>query len=133
MGYLLHFPKKGESVDAQAIEQQATALIREYGVTDMLPVPLIQICRKLGIATEYWNFPDRTISGMIAIRQGRPFIYVRPSDAEVRQHFTIAHEIGHYVLHLRPYNIQFLHFKMAGTAIIPTFGQISMRKKSKAW
>ena len=38
-------------------------------------------------------------AGEIKVTEDKVKIWVNPADAPVRQRFTIAHEIGHYVLH----------------------------------
>lgn len=42
---------------------------------------------------------DDGISGILIVKRDNPFVFVNVRDAQPRQRFTIAHEIGHYLLH----------------------------------
>jgi len=52
----------------------------------------------LGIQIVPYPFPEG-ISGVFFKKDGKLFLGVNESDAENRKRFTIAHEIGHYILH----------------------------------
>ena len=62
---------------------------------------LIEVVRKLGGRVEYrnyWNLDDD--SGSLDVdRDGKFRIYVPADTGPARDKFTIAHELGHYVLH----------------------------------
>lgn len=68
-----------------------------------LPVDPIAIAKKLDIEVgKFANDELGDISGLVARNDGKVTIHVSPSDATVRQRFTIAHELGHFALgHLR--------------------------------
>ena len=38
-------------------------------------------------------------SGLLSLEKGRPNIWVNPFDSEERKRFTVAHELGHFILH----------------------------------
>jgi Zn-dependent peptidase ImmA (M78 family) len=63
------------------------------------PVDPVTIARKLGIEVFQTDLPD-DVSGMLR-KEAReaPQIYLDTDDPHVRQRFTCAHEIGHYVRH----------------------------------
>jgi len=42
------------------------------------------------------------VSGVAAVVDGRRYILVNRDESRARQQFTIAHELGHHVLHLNP-------------------------------
>lgn len=47
------------------------------------------------------SFEDLSYSGHVSVSdKGEGKIWINPFESEVRQRFTFAHEIGHYVLHL---------------------------------
>jgi len=79
----------------------------EYFKFDKPPVNVRKICRNLGISIAFVNFDEHDkregvdISGMLYVRkeQEQATIYVRIEDSYSRQTFTIAHELGHYILH----------------------------------
>lgn len=60
-----------------------------------LPVDPSRIARAMGIPVQATAL---NVSGVIELEQGRPAISYNEADVPVRQRFTIAHEIGHYVL-----------------------------------
>jgi Zn-dependent peptidase ImmA (M78 family) len=63
-----------------------------------------EIARSLNIKILEGEFRDnfgRNISGLMKVsgKDGKPIIAIKSSDSEERKRFTIAHEIGHFVLH----------------------------------
>jgi Zn-dependent peptidase ImmA (M78 family)/transcriptional regulator with XRE-family HTH domain len=73
----------------------ATAILRKTGSTEP-PIDPTMIARKLGVSVLQWRFPEE-ISGVLAYYGDRATIGVNSAHASVRQRFTIAHEIGHFV------------------------------------
>jgi Zn-dependent peptidase ImmA (M78 family) len=81
------------------IEQQAARLLEQNEVR-RAPVPVEAIAKALGIDVRYAPTSD-DVSGAL-IRDGdTAVIAVNSAQHENRQRFTIAHEIGHFVLHKR--------------------------------
>ncbi len=81
------------------IRQQAESLLAKFKVAGG-PVPVEKIARSLGIDIKPDNVDD-DLSGFI-VRDGRSkrtVIGVNKSHHARRQRFTIAHELGHYLLH----------------------------------
>jgi Zn-dependent peptidase ImmA (M78 family) len=62
------------------------------------PVPVQRIARSLGATIEYEPFSG-DISGMLFRDSEQKIIGVNATHAVARQRFTIAHELGHLVLH----------------------------------
>ena len=81
------------------IESRAEAVLHEHAF-GRVPVPIISICRAMGIDVFYSDFRRPNVSGAIVGKSGKFTIYVRRSEPEPRQRFTVAHELGHYILHL---------------------------------
>ena len=75
----------------------ALRLIEEHGVR-AAPVPLDRIIRAAGVIVQYGPF-DGELSGMAFIKDGQPMIGVNSLHASTRQRFTLAHELGHILLH----------------------------------
>ena len=74
------------------------------GLQNSAPVKVVAIAHALGLKVYETPSMDKNISGMIKkdakIGGDSGYaIYVNAGHAEVRRRFTIAHEIGHYVLH----------------------------------
>jgi Zn-dependent peptidase ImmA (M78 family) len=63
-----------------------------------LPIPVSQIARDLGVAVFIRPFPN-ALSALILRHGSNAFIGVNSHHAPVRQRFSIAHELGHFVLH----------------------------------
>jgi Zn-dependent peptidase ImmA (M78 family) len=81
------------------IEAKARALREKFGM-DTIPVRVIAIADKLGIGVRGASWKRPSIAGMIGKREGKMNILYRKTDPEIRSRFTIAHELGHFVLHL---------------------------------
>ena len=63
-----------------------------------LPVPVFDLPKLLGIKLNL-AFLGSNVSGMIE-KSGKTFtLTVNALDPETRQRFTLAHELGHYMLH----------------------------------
>src|ERR1700683_3832334 len=79
------------------LEQQAARLLEENDIR-RAPVPVDAIARAVGLDVRYSpGRPD--VSGAL-IRNGKSaVIAVNSAQHENRQRFTIAHEIGHFLLH----------------------------------
>jgi Zn-dependent peptidase ImmA (M78 family) len=74
------------------LEQQAARLLEENDIR-RAPVPVDAIARAVGLDVRYAPTTD-DVSGAL-IRNGKS------AQHENRQRFTIAHEIGHFILHKR--------------------------------
>jgi Zn-dependent peptidase ImmA (M78 family) len=77
-------------------EGRAERLLRELGL-DSPPIPVEKVAAHLGLQIQRASLDD--VSGLLVIEADRGVIGVNAAHAQVRQRFTIAHEIGHYVLH----------------------------------
>lgn len=63
-----------------------------------IPVDIDAICRANGVKKYLRAMPDE-LSGMIIKRRGQPRAdaFIDRYEPEVRQRFTLAHELGHYI------------------------------------
>ena len=82
---------------AQIARDHAQRILTEYAVT-ALPVPVEKIAKNLGIAVRFSPL-DQELSGMALIKDGVSVIGVNALHHPNRQRFTIAHELGHHILH----------------------------------
>jgi Zn-dependent peptidase ImmA (M78 family) len=64
----------------------------------LAPVPVEKVAKGLGALVRFSPLDDK-LSGMIFIRDDVPIIGVNALHHPNRQRFTIAHEIGHLVMH----------------------------------
>lgn len=80
-------------------EQQARIILEKFGL-DSLPINVEAIAKKLNVVVTRVEFPDDSISGALEKkRTGKSTIFVNDKHKEVRRRFTIAHELGHFILH----------------------------------
>jgi Zn-dependent peptidase ImmA (M78 family) len=78
-------------------ERKAEQVLVEFGFSE-LPIPVDRLAMRLGLDVERAVLGD-DISGLLVIQEGRGIIGINASQASTRQRFTIAHELGHFVLH----------------------------------
>ncbi|OGF20574.1 hypothetical protein A2316_00480 [Candidatus Falkowbacteria bacterium RIFOXYB2_FULL_38_15] len=63
-----------------------------------LPIPLEKVANLFSIKVIYYpSFPDH-VSGIIINREGLLAIGINSDKPKVRQRFTLAHELGHFLL-----------------------------------
>ena len=79
------------------IEAEAARLREEYGVE--VPVDPFVLADRMGVTVYRVTFPKGAVAGALRRRDGKAEILVRTADPVARQVFTLAHELGHYVLH----------------------------------
>ena len=62
------------------------------------PVNLDNLAKKLGIRVEHEDL-ENEVSGFLVAKEGRSTVVLNKNHPPNRKRFTLAHEIGHYVLH----------------------------------
>ena len=78
-------------------ETNEYAVINRY--REAIPVAVQELCGELGVRV-HTAYLDPDISGMLESKgHGKYLIIVNASDRATRQRFTVAHELGHYILH----------------------------------
>lgn len=103
MGKVLNFVTKGGIGMTNCIvdvEQAASQVLAENHAKD-IPIDPILIANKLGIKVYEVNFKDNNMSGIITKQDDKVVIYIEKDHHPNRQRFTVAHEIGHYILHIK--------------------------------
>jgi Zn-dependent peptidase ImmA (M78 family) len=78
-------------------KELATDLLKSLNIRSS-PVPVDKIAKAMGVQLKFSPLDDE-LSGMIFIKDGTPIIGVNALHHSNRQRFTIAHEIGHLVMH----------------------------------
>jgi Zn-dependent peptidase ImmA (M78 family) len=79
------------------IESKVNEILKESD-TFSAPVKVEKIASFLDIKVDFISLGE-DISGLLLVENGKGFIGVNVTHSVVRQRFTIAHEIGHFVLH----------------------------------
>lgn len=78
------------------IERLAEALLEQHGVTKA-PVPVERLARAKGCRVVKYDIKD--VSGVLFRSATEVVIGVNSKQPPQRQRFTIAHELGHFLLH----------------------------------
>jgi Zn-dependent peptidase ImmA (M78 family) len=89
------------------IEARAQEVIRDHGMVDMAVDP-VRIANTQNVKVYNAKFGEANIHGLLARRAGATQILVEADDAPVRKRFTIAHELGHFFLHLGGHDGEFI-------------------------
>jgi Zn-dependent peptidase ImmA (M78 family) len=79
------------------VKAEAEKLLHNSNVFS-LPIDVEAVAEYLSIRVLYEDFDDET-SGLLVVKNGKRAIGVNRRHHPNRQRFTIAHEIGHFVLH----------------------------------
>lgn len=79
------------------IRREVNTLLEECRVSRP-PVAVEQIAQTLGAQIVYSNF-NGEVSGLLVRKGGSIIIGVHSEQSEKRKRFTIAHEIGHLIMH----------------------------------
>ncbi|MDB5082646.1 MAG: hypothetical protein JWP00_4570 [Chloroflexi bacterium] len=82
----------------QNTEELAEQSLRNSGMY-RVPVAIEVLANKLNLTTQAAELGDN-VSGVLVVENGRGAIAYNSDHAVVRQRFTIAHEIAHYLLHV---------------------------------
>jgi Zn-dependent peptidase ImmA (M78 family) len=90
----------------EKIESAAEQLLVQLDIKEV-PIPIEEMARLLGIRIS--RAPSTDFSGLLLRKDGKALIGVNSSEAPVRQRFTIAHELGHFILH--PQKDAFVDFR----------------------
>src|SRR6266571_1070724 len=80
------------------IDRRAEDILRQNELFHV-PVDVELVARRLNLRTEAAPLGDN-VSGLLVVEKGHGIIGFNVTQALVRQRFTIAHEIGHFVLHV---------------------------------
>jgi Zn-dependent peptidase ImmA (M78 family) len=81
------------------IEKRATQILRDHDLLDV-PVDPLKVARALGIKVMNAVFSEPGKSGVVVKRGSEFSIFLNTNEPAARKRFTIAHEIGHRLLHM---------------------------------
>lgn len=88
------------------IEEQTGEILNKYGGGN-LPINVLEIAKKANVLVKY--APSTKFSGLLYRKDSNAFMAISSSESNVRQRFTIAHELGHFFLH--PQKDTFVEFR----------------------
>ncbi len=93
------WPSTKRRADVKLAEEAALRLLAEYDVVNP-PVNPVQIARRTGVEVTFVSFEGedaKDISGFYDYEERK--IFVNRDEPALRQTFTVAHELGHKILH----------------------------------
>ncbi len=100
-------------------EEEIEGLVSEQlGDSPDFPVKLVKIAKHLNYGVFYLDESDRDIIGKVDHNQKA--IFIRDIDSLQRQRFTVAHEIGHILLHKKEGSSH--HYRAGRTEDITVYG-----------
>ncbi len=80
------------------ITQITHTLLDDYKVFEGY-TKVVKLAQALGINVLLTTFKDEHVAGMLKFENDEVNLYVNENQTANRQRFTIAHELGHYILH----------------------------------
>ena len=81
------------------MERQATETLRRHGLFSV-PIDPVKLANALGVEVRNGKFHGDAYASMISRRGEHLLILVDRDNPPWRKRFSIAHELGHYVLHM---------------------------------
>ncbi|MDD5437738.1 MAG: ImmA/IrrE family metallo-endopeptidase [Patescibacteria group bacterium] len=88
-------PDKIKEIEGKALDLLITVFSEENAFS--IPIDVSKIAKTLELSLKEGNFIDKEIVG--AYDRSLKTIYIAKSDPYTRKTFTIAHEMGHFILH----------------------------------
>lgn len=85
------------------IENLASSILSELNMVSA-PIDIKSIAKKKGATLKPYDLGEK-ISGMLIVKNSDGIISYNPSESLVRQRFTIAHELGHFLLHKKTQDV----------------------------
>ncbi|MHA7842049.1 MAG: ImmA/IrrE family metallo-endopeptidase [Winogradskyella sp.] len=80
------------------IESITEGILNELNITSAKKIDIKKICEFYGVDVKSEDL-DVDISGLFVIKEKGNYIRYNANEPEHRKRFTIAHELGHFVLH----------------------------------
>ena len=81
------------------IEARVCEIRRRLGL-ETIPTDVIALAAREGIQVNNARFTENGIAGLIFRRGDEVQMLIKSSDPPWRKRFSVAHELGHYFLHL---------------------------------
>ena len=80
------------------IEETTFNILNELNIKAPKDIDILKIANHLNVDVQS-AILDNSISGLFVIKDSKPYIRYNVTESERRKRFTIAHELGHFVLH----------------------------------
>lgn len=89
--------KVASNLKLKRVTEVASELLNHVGIMKA-PIDLERVLTAAGIKAEAADLGE-DVSGLLAIHRGKGIIAYSEGQSRQRQRFTIAHELGHFMLH----------------------------------
>ena len=80
------------------IEDKTYEILKNVGITKTSDIDVLKIANYLDVDVQSAKL-ETDISGLFVIKENKAYIRYNATESEHRQRFTIAHELGHFILH----------------------------------
>jgi Zn-dependent peptidase ImmA (M78 family) len=98
-------------ISYKKIEAKANLLLKKTGINSA-PIEIERIAEYLGVDIKYDDLDD-DVSGFLSVDPDHAVAVINSEHHPNRQRFTIAHELGHFVLHVKSNEGLFIDKKYA--------------------
>ncbi len=117
---------------SKKIEKEVSEILFRYSF-NRAPIPVEKIALKMNLAVMPTDLGPG-VSGALIIKDGIATIGVNQSESRVRRRFTVAHELGHFILHNSDNNL----FVDKGSQILfrnegSSYGVLQREKEANAF
>lgn len=86
-------------LERRKVEEAAVSLLKKHALLGVGAVNPVAVAEAEGIDVFAINLSDDSVCGILRKEGGRYCIYVNSDHHANRIRYTIAHELGHYILH----------------------------------
>jgi Zn-dependent peptidase ImmA (M78 family) len=86
-------------ISKKRIQYKVENLLIKCSITEP-PIDVVKIAETLGIEIHTLQFDDPNVSGILIKKANDFYIGLNELQPKNRQRFSIAHELGHYTLHI---------------------------------
>ncbi|MCL6589991.1 MAG: ImmA/IrrE family metallo-endopeptidase [Firmicutes bacterium] len=87
-------------MDIRDIEERVKTILIEKELDQTIPLDPVRLARLNNIEVKNVVFKDVNYAGAISKKGDKTIILVKSDDPYNRKRFTVAHELGHFYLHL---------------------------------
>ena len=86
-------------ITKEYIEEVSEIIHKECKIENQIQIDPVTIASEFGFTVFKSTFDSDNISGMVINSNEEKSIYINENDSINRQRFTVAHELGHIILH----------------------------------
>lgn len=84
------------------IEEKAEKILNDFNISSA-PIDVFSVAENLNVSVQAANLEDE-VSGLYVLKGNASYIMFNETEGQPRQRFTVAHELGHFLLHSKDNN-----------------------------